>query len=199
MNTEVFIKYIKGLESAKARSFVEEILESGQNEAYLKALVRVIIHKAAEELNKIENSFYTDISELDEILFSTDENSAAYGAIDYLCKRWRQAALKDEKMLCEKAVSYIDFNYADQRLSASMLAKMLGITPSAFSVVFRKHSRMGFAEYVNRMRIEKSIELLNSDMPVAAVSKAVGYSCTESFIRAFKRYKSITPGTFRHL
>ena len=200
MNILKLIDFIEKSETMKARSLIEDIISSQKNSEYSKALVRVMLHMAAEKLNERTGGFYVDISKLDLVLFSSDEISAVYEAIAFLHGEMLRAKAGNEKMLYEKAIGLILKSYTDQQLSAAMVSKALGITPSSFSVLFKKYAGEGFLEYVNRLRIKKSIELLlNSDESVASVAKSVGYTCTESYIRTFKKLKGVTPGAYRHL
>lgn len=198
MNLQL-LNHIKSCESKKARSFIDGILAQ-HNNAYGKALVRVMLHDAAEELNKAIPAFYTDISELDDLLFSENEENGLYKAIFSLCSTMHQAKIKDEEMLYHKAESIIQKSYSNQMLSAALVSKALEISPSVFSILFKKYSEEDFPSYVNRLRTEKSVDyLLSSTDTIESIAKAVGYSCTESYIRAFKRYKKVTPGAFRNL
>ena len=200
MNILKLADLIEKSETMKARRLVEEIISSHESSEYSKALVRVIIHMAAEKLNERTGGFYADISKLDLILFSSADISAVHEAIAFLHNEMLRAKEGNEKMLYEKAIKIILKSYPDQQFSASVVSKALGITPSAFSVLFKKYAGEGFSEYINRLRIEKSTELLlNSDEAVAAVSKAVGYTSAESYIRTFKKFKGVTPGAYRHL
>lgn len=200
MNILKLADLLEKSETIKARRLIEEIVSSQKNSDYSKALVRVIIHMAAENLNERTGGFYADISKLDLILFSSADISAAYEAIAFLHNEMLRAKAGNDKMLYEKAIGIILKSYTDQQFSASMVSKALGITPSAFSVLFKKHAGEGFSEYVNRLRIEKSTKLLlNSDETVASVAKDVGYTSSESYIRAFKKLKGVTPGAYRHL
>ena len=56
---------------------------------------------------------------------------------------------------------------------------------------------MNFADYLCRLRIQKAKELLREDISIQEIAERVGYNSSNSFIRTFKRYESITPGTYR--
>ena len=126
MNLQL-LNHIKSCESKKARSFIDGIVAQ-HNNAYGKALVRVMLHDAAEELNKAIPAFYTDISELDDLLFSENEENGLYKAIFSLCSTMHQAKIKDEEMLYHKAESIIQKSYSNQMLSAALVSKALEIS-----------------------------------------------------------------------
>ena len=58
---------------------------------------------------------------------------------------------------------------------------------------------VGVQEYLCGIRIEHAKRLLlqNPSLTVAQVGEAVGFASSQTFIRAFKRQESITPGQYR--
>lgn len=58
-----------------------------------------------------------------------------------------------------RAVDYIFQHYA-QDLTQEQVAAHLGMTPTYFSRFFKQAAGRGFVEFVNRLRISKSCELL---------------------------------------
>ena len=66
------------------------------------------------------------------------------------------------------------------------------------SSYFNTHSKEGFNEYLNKIRVKKACELLkNSSIAVAEVSNSVGYSDHSYFGRVFKKMVGITPSKYR--
>ena len=59
---------------------------------------------------------------------------------------------------------------------------------------------MTFRAYLQKMRIEKSCELLRkSDLPVSEIAETVGYSDMKFFNSIFKKTLHMTPGEYRKL
>lgn len=57
---------------------------------------------------------------------------------------------------------------------------------------------MGANEYVNKLRIEKSMELLrNTEMSITEIAERMGFSSSRYFSTAFKKYTGITPTQFK--
>ncbi|MDG0791227.1 helix-turn-helix transcriptional regulator [Cohnella ginsengisoli] len=53
-------------------------------------------------------------------------------------------------------------------------------------------------DYLNRVRIERSVELLGrTDWSIEAIASAVGYSSGSYFIKVFRRLTGQTPGQYR--
>lgn len=99
-----------------------------------------------------------------------------------------------------KALSYINANLTTD-FSEDDLAQTAGITASAFSRSFRKHTGMGVVEYVNRHRINLACQMLMNepDKTVTDICFAVGFNNLSNFNRQFLRRKGMSPSRFRAL
>ncbi|MCL6457291.1 MAG: helix-turn-helix transcriptional regulator, partial [Gorillibacterium sp.] len=83
-------------------------------------------------------------------------------------------------------------------ISLQEVAKYVGMSPSYFSTLFKQEKNCNFVEYLVRMRMERSIELLErSDMTVAQVANEIGYMSYRYFIKVFKDYYELTPTQYR--
>jgi AraC-like DNA-binding protein len=99
-----------------------------------------------------------------------------------------------------KALDYINVNLTED-FSESDLAKAAGMTVSAFSRSFRKHTGMGVVEYVNRHRINLACQMLMNEpeKSVTDICFAVGFNNVSNFNRQFLRRKGMAPSRFRAL
>jgi len=111
------------------------------------------------------------------------------------------AQLGDESSIerTNRAVDYIFAHYA-RELSLEEVAEHLGMKPTYFSRVFKQATGRSFVEFVNRMRISKSCELLaEGDRPVTEVCFASGFNNLSNFNRRFQQLKGMTPSHYRRL
>ncbi|ATH80022.1 AraC family transcriptional regulator [Pseudomonas sp. GD04158] len=111
------------------------------------------------------------------------------------------ADLGDEQHVerINRAVDYIFQHYA-QDLCQEEVAEHLGMTPSYFSRFFKQATGRGFVEFVNRLRVSKSCELLSkSEKPVTEVCFESGFSNISNFNRRFQQLKGMTPSRYRKL
>ncbi len=99
-----------------------------------------------------------------------------------------------------KALAYISQNLTEP-FSEGDLAGIAGLTPSAFSRSFRRHTGMTLVQYVNRLRINLACQLLMSgDGPtITEVCFASGFNNVSNFNRQFLSQKSMPPSRFRAL
>ncbi len=113
----------------------------------------------------------------------------------------RASQLADESNVerINRAVDFI-FQHYVQDLTQEQVAEQLGMTPTYFSRFFKQATGRGFVEFVNRLRVSKSCELLStSDKPVTDVCFESGFSNVSNFNRRFQQLKGMTPSGYRRL
>lgn len=92
---------------------------------------------------------------------------------------------QEHEQLIEKVVRYMEENYHFD-LSLDQCAQICGLSPQYLSKLFKKKKDLSFIEYLTKVRIEKSIELLRTtDLSVSDVAERVGYQM-KNFIRYTK-------------
>ncbi|MFD2702046.1 helix-turn-helix domain-containing protein [Paenibacillus shunpengii] len=95
------------------------------------------------------------------------------------------------------AVDYLESNY-DQIISLDQLASELHISKYHLLRLFSRTVGMTPNEYLNKIRLERAVELLRRpDLSVAQVAEAAGFSSSSYFIRVFHHKTGHTPGSFR--
>jgi AraC-like DNA-binding protein len=99
-----------------------------------------------------------------------------------------------------KALAYIRENLTEP-FTESDLAKIAGMSQSAFSRSFRKHTGFSLVRYVNRLRINVACQLLMSgeDLSVTDICYEVGFNNLSNFNRQFLAQKGMPPSRFRAL
>lgn len=94
-------------------------------------------------------------------------------------------------------LSTIETRYKDD-LSVSEMAKLAGMSYSFFSRYFKATMKLTFSEYLNATRIQAAEKLLiDSDLSIAEVGEAVGFTNTSYFIAQFKKQLHITPKKYK--
>lgn len=100
--------------------------------------------------------------------------------------------------ISDSILDYIEENYSDVNLGVSTIADALGLSRSYVSTKFKEQFGIGINEYINKYRIKKAKELLNTeDYTLNTISQMIGYSDSRTFIRIFKKYEDTTPGKYR--
>ncbi|KRR22580.1 hypothetical protein CQ13_28645 [Bradyrhizobium retamae] len=93
-------------------------------------------------------------------------------------------------------------DYIDRHLHWSIgladLAKAAGLSRMHFAALFRAATGYRPREYLLQKRVERAKALLgNSDMPLAEIALAVGFSTQAHFSTVFKRMAASTPARWR--
>jgi len=115
-----------------------------------------------------------------------------------LCDFIRSSQPPSRTASVENISAFIEKKGMDPEFSLQMIADHFGMSLSNFSYHFKKTIGQNFKEYIDRLRIQKSIQLLrNTDETLESISQQVGYLNTSSFIRSFKKNVGFTPGQYR--
>ncbi len=94
-------------------------------------------------------------------------------------------------------IDYINKNY-NQAFTLESLASMVYMNPSYLSRLFKKATDKSLFEYVNEVRINKSIELLKDpNYKLKDIYKLVGYSKANYYNKVFKLKIGISPMQYR--
>lgn len=106
------------------------------------------------------------------------------------------SALRVSSDKLKEVLYYIELHYAEP-LSICELAKICYFSEYHFMRFFKKHMNMTCMEYINNLRLEKSVELLEQgNASILDVSLMVGFHNLSYFYRAFKKKYHMTPHTF---
>lgn len=94
-------------------------------------------------------------------------------------------------------LNYINQNY-NKDLSLDELSKQVDMSKFYLCRLFKDSLKMSPIEYINKIRVEKSVELLiNTDMSISEIALECGFNNISYFIKVFKKYMNITPLKFR--
>lgn len=115
-----------------------------------------------------------------------------------ICKQIRQNKSAQHGRLIERIQQYIQENYMDSGLGLSRISSEFRISEGYVSSIFKEQSSVNFADYVETIRINKACELLKeNEHTISDIAEFVGYNSVQSFRRAFKRVKGISPKEYR--
>ena len=100
-------------------------------------------------------------------------------------------------MHISKALDYISAHYTEN-LSIPDIAEYLHLSSNYFTKLFKQETGMTPVQYIASLRYEKAAHLLRyTDMPISAISQAVGFDDTLYFSRFFREYAGRSPSAFR--
>ena len=99
-----------------------------------------------------------------------------------------EAEPSSEASAIDAVVKYIDENYTDSTLNLTSVADHFGFSSSYLSRKFKTEKGMGFAQYLNQVRMENAIKLASPEVKMFTVSAQVGIPDPNYFGRCFKKY-----------
>lgn len=103
----------------------------------------------------------------------------------------------DYEETATKAISFIENHYT-QNISVQVLSQQVGISKTALYNIFRKHFDCTINEYINALRVEKSVKLLKDrKLSIEDVSRHVGFSSAEYYSKVFKSKMGTSPMKYR--
>lgn len=96
-----------------------------------------------------------------------------------------------------RAVSYMREHYMKE-ISLEKVAKVVNLSPSYFSKVFKEEMKCNFSTYLNMLRVEGSKKfLLDKKLSLVEVAGLVGFQDQSYFTKVFKKIMNTSPGEFR--
>ena len=99
--------------------------------------------------------------------------------------------------ILHKAVNYLRENLSE-KLTLENLAQHVGLSRSYLSAIIKAELGMSFTDYVNKMRIDRSCELLlDSTISLVEIAGLVGYSDQSYFTKKFAQLAGVSPGQYR--
>lgn len=99
----------------------------------------------------------------------------------------------------KNTIDYINKNY-DKDIKIDDICDFLNINKSYFCTIFKKETGYTYTNFLNKVRIEKSKELLNhSDLSIMDVALSVGFNNHNYYTTTFKKFYDKTPLEYRKL
>lgn len=155
-------------------------------------------HPAYESLKNIFyqiNSLYDEAVSGYELALKSLFLQAFFLLLQY-SKRTRSPDTGTPSDKLKNVLDYIELHFAET-ISVSELAKLCCFSDYHFMRFFKKYMNMTCVEYINNLRLEKSIELFEQgNTSILDVSLSVGFHNLSYFYRAFKKKYHMTPLSF---
>lgn len=95
------------------------------------------------------------------------------------------------------AIEYI-YKNKSENITVEKLAKVCHVSQSYFSRLFSKEMGESFSNYISKLKIKWSKNLLEeTDLTINEISEDLGFNETGYFIKIFKKYEGVTPSIYR--
>ncbi len=110
---------------------------------------------------------------------------------DVLSKTPLEENLGDQDTM-KRILTYCIENYT-QPITLDTLAKELYLNKYYISHVFHERMRVGFKEFINKLRVEYSCSLLEKGSSITDIAYASGFSSVRTYNRAFLKNMNMAP------
>ncbi|MEI7025715.1 response regulator [Paenibacillus sp. y28] len=114
------------------------------------------------------------------------------------CELLRGQQTKEAHQLINQVTAYMKDNL-HLNMTANDYARIVFLSGSYFSNLFKKVTGMTIHQYVTSARMEKAKDMLIEGRQVQEISLALGYEDRPYFTELFKRHTGMTPSEFRQL
>lgn len=99
--------------------------------------------------------------------------------------------------IAREAKHFIEAHYAEP-LTLDIVSEAVFLSPSYFSALFKEYAKIGFAEYLTKVRVEKAKEFLERlDLNVTEIAWKVGYEDPNYFSQIFRKTTGLRPSEYR--
>ncbi|MDE6926380.1 MAG: AraC family transcriptional regulator [Acetatifactor sp.] len=107
---------------------------------------------------------------------------------------------EQKSRMVEEIKDYIREHYCESDMGLTRVGSEFRVSESYLSTLFKEQSGGNFGDFLETLRIEKACELLqDKTIIVSEVAEEVGYNSVQSFRRAFKRVKGVSPKEQREM
>lgn len=184
---DVFAYYLYNSEFRSENGSTKPLLVSFRGNDLISA--DGIVNSMCDELLSKESNYVEVVSSYLNILF--------YLIIRNIEKSNNDNVMHDIRDMIPGIIEYIEGNCGNQITLNEVAAKYF-YSPSYFSRAFKKYFGTPFSSYVQNIRIQKIIKLLeDSSLSIEEISERIGYNDKRELYRAFKNVTGTSPGNYR--
>ncbi len=153
--------------------------------------------KDKELENPVTNYDFTDLQILNKSNDRFEIKSILYKYCSKLIKNGIRSAEKSSNDLSTKMVMYIQNNFKNN-ISLKQMAEKFGYNYNYLSAYFKTQFGCGYAEYVNRFRLEEAVKLLKkTNHSITQIAFESGFTSIRNFNDVFKKEYGISPLLYR--
>lgn len=145
---------------------------------------KLLIHQIFKESKLNDNSFELSIHQLLLHIFNQVSN--------------QKENLGKEPIWVKQIDEILHENFTE-KLNLDELSQTLNIHPIHLSRDFHKYFHCNLGEYLRKLKVEKSLKILNEYESLSEVALECGFSDQSHFIRCFKENIGITPLKYKNL
>lgn len=152
--------------------------------------LRIVVLSAYDDFEYVRKAFLLGVK---DYLLKPIDRIALAGIINH-----HDITIDTQEEEFVKRIKTIVGDNLHEQISLASIAEALSLSPSYCSSIFKKATGENLFSYITRMRIEKSMQLLNeTHLKVYEIAEICGYNEPKYFISVFKKQTGQTPNEYR--
>lgn len=165
---------------------------------FLQAVLNDVLESKDEKLQTEKECLETVVTSEDALLQTVETCRQEEGRPEELKQESPLESKKEDEEFINRLNMLINENMAGGELSIKFLTDKLAMSRASLYNKVKQLTGLGVNDYINRLRIEKSVYLLtNTNMNINEISYEVGFSYPRYFSTSFKQIKGMTPTRFK--
>lgn len=154
-------------------------------------LIKELLERIYDEFNMRKISSEDVIRECTALLITIFARNYFYEQAEDI-----SLSFASNKQAVLHSINYIKSHY-NEDISLENIAKHSAMSVSCFCHWFSKITGTSFNSFLNKIRIERAIELILTDHKITTASDLCGYDSFSTFYRNFKRFTGLSPAQFK--
>lgn len=107
----------------------------------------------------------------------------------------KNTALRSQPI--DRTIRCVEEHFREGDFNVSKAADYLGMNVTYLSRLFKTHTGIGLLNYINGLRVNYAKECMaNEHLTVAQAAREAGFENANTFIRIFRKYEGVTPGSY---
>lgn len=192
LNLNNFVIHTRTCTYSSAVSYCFQIVSS---------VIKVINDIVAQETNKFSLNFYefnNIFSSLETIEELKNWLVDIYSEYEIILGQINELKSNKHYSTINKIQEFIDKNYADINLTLESIADAAGYTPYYLSKMFKEITGTNIPDYIRKVRISKSKDLLlNDQVKINDIPALIGFTNLSHYYSVFKKDVGLTPAAYR--
>ena len=201
----LLIEGIKARDTKKVENILNRLYKESSGFEYKSIIVSMLsvietIEKSVSDLNSVSlEPVDIDFISMRNSIFETESLEEFYRNIftqvEMLCKEREKSIINVKHlMISEKIKEIVDNEFSDNSLCLSSIAARLKMSNGYVGKIFKNSVKMSINEYINEVRLYKSIEWLKkSNLNINEIIVKIGIENETYFYSLFKKKFGVTP------
>lgn len=159
-------------------------------------LLTIVLNKAA--LSNPQLSLHEDLSMITALYLAHHYEEMIAQLQTRLSELAMKTSKSDSLSVMKQMTDFIERHYSEN-IKLETLADLFNYNSGYLGKMFKNYTGEHFNTYLDQVRIQHAIELLQEGLKVHQVSERVGYANVDYFHSKFKKYKGVSPSSFKSI